>query len=1646
MEQANVNAQALLQGQRAATLIQVQETVVAMQALEAGSDEHVAAMAALENLQADLTILNNTIAGINAAAAAALEEQGDPPAAGEQGQGIVPEQHGQVGHVQRPGRIPSEAMPRFAADDAEADAESFLLQIEEVFEAYHTPEAQRAVTFKTALDPVTAHWLRTAHQQATYEELVVAFRGRFTGVKFELVRQAEYERLPHRGTGESVDAFNMRFCRAAQRAHCNLVDRSQFNKYLLLLDAETSNEIRRVHRMQPFQSTIAAMDEASSFDAFVLAQMQARPTKRPTGAPVQPKTGGGTCKIHGPGHADKDCRVQRQAAALQKQDTPKPAPTTGQTIRRCFTCGDPGHVQRNCPSIKKEDAIPALAVVLEQGLDDDYWPDENDDDSESDPALMMISVAIDDTANDCAIEQNKLIDELDLCMTPVTDYELPIYYHDEQLVDDDHDQELLKMVDEASKQLLREANQDATPQAAMPTSSPSGVEEPAAIYDVRGLSPTMERTGLVTESKTPISSVDSSTDDECREESKTPHTRRAAEPLLKVASPSILEHPLISNRHDLPEGIEVPYGTPNAITIGVIEREEISDGKHRRKADRKLIAPHRLLRARVQVEGKTLNGIIDCGSEVVVLTPTAAEALGVEDTGRPCPPVRLGDNQEPQRPTFVGREVTIKYGKRSSTVSPVVMTLPHKAEILLGLPCLADIGVTVTGLLPPHLEILEESEFDDARSDWMSILKDHAERVKADTIDEVAFDLATEWPEIQELLNKNAALPEGNLVKLDYAEIIIPTTKPEGIYVKPYPVALKYESLVTKQVAQWRDTGIIQRRITPSPFNFPLLAVLQRNKVRTATDFRALNVTIPGAIDRQEIPRIHDVLRAIGSDTYFVSLDLKAGYTQLPVHPDHRHRLAFHWQGVQYNFVGCPFGLSWITSRFQRIMTTLLADIEGVEIYVDDVCIHAPSMELLRDRTRAVMERLNGAPFKLNLEKCEFGVRNAHLLGHRVGLGGLRPDERLVQSIIDAPVPVEAEQVTSWISLVNYFRHLLPNLAEVARPLDVLRQQRGSITLSDDQLQAFRKVKELIQSAPPIVAFDANYPLVLAVDASNTAIGYVLMNDNPDDDTPRPIKFGSRALTKTEMNWSVTRKELLAIVWAVIQCDYYLQGTHFNVLSDHRSLSYAFQARHYNQQVYRAIVTLADYNFDITFIPGEHNRIADALSRLYGSSSNRFPTDGLDMTIATVTTSTTGPSGYMRNRSADEMIVPDVAMRTALLDELHGKLHMAAKAMVATIRDRGYAWDGMTSDAAERVRSCLVCAMHQIAREGFHPSTSIDAAFPGEHFAMDLLTPLPMSSDGFNTCLVVVDIATRFCFLRPLSGKSAKLVQTELERIFADFAPPARISSDSGGEFYSLDLAQFFDKHGTRRIRSTPYHKEGNSVAERMIRTIQAPLKRAMSDNKDWATLLPEVQLATNLRPSRRTGSAPFTLFFARPAPRVDRFMAEPMSGQMLQERIEFNEAAIQPGTRLAIDLYNAAQEAATDEAHWIPTEQLAVGDKVMVNDSRLLSKWRARRHGPFRIARTTGKSYVLEDRNGNNLIKRYTRGQLIKTAVAMPPASEDPDVYTVDAIIDHRKGAAPDSFEYLTTWEGYPAAEATWTPANDFGEGDAIKNYWARV
>lgn len=48
---------------------------------------------------------------------------------------------------------------------------------------------------------------------------------------------------------------------------------------------------------------------------------------------------------------------------------------------------------------------------------------------------------------------------------------------------------------------------------------------------------------------------------------------------------------------------------------------------------------------------------------------------------------------------------------------------------------------------------------------------------------------------------------------------------------------------------------------------------------------------------------------------------------------------------------------------------------------------------------------------------------------------------------------------------------------------------------------------------------------------------------------------------------------------------------------------------------------------------------------------------------------------------------------------------------------------------------------------------TIQASMPWDHLAIDLGTPLPMHTDGFDTLLVIVDVMTKFCILKCLKGK-----------------------------------------------------------------------------------------------------------------------------------------------------------------------------------------------------------------------------------------------------------------------------------------------------
>ena len=130
----------------------------------------------------------------------------------------------------------------------------------------------------------------------------------------------------------------------------------------------------------------------------------------------------------------------------------------------------------------------------------------------------------------------------------------------------------------------------------------------------------------------------------------------------------------------------------------------------------------------------------------------------------------------------------------------------------------------------------------------------------------------------------------------------------------------------------------------------------------------------------------------------------------------------------------------------------------------------------------------------------------------------------------------------------------------------------------------------------------------LQTDASNFGIGAVLLQQD-DSDSWRPIAYISRALTKSEQNYSTTEKEFLAVVWSFQKFHPYLHGTMVQVETDHQPLISLIQKTHPPGRLLRWALALQEYKFTMIYRRGQSNVVADALSRIEYQAAQVSATD-----------------------------------------------------------------------------------------------------------------------------------------------------------------------------------------------------------------------------------------------------------------------------------------------------------------------------------------------------------------------------------------------------------------------------------------------------
>lgn len=166
--------------------------------------------------------------------------------------------------------------------------------------------------------------------------------------------------------------------------------------------------------------------------------------------------------------------------------------------------------------------------------------------------------------------------------------------------------------------------------------------------------------------------------------------------------------------------------------------------------------------------------------------------------------------------------------------------------------------------------------------------------------------------------------------------------------------------------------------------------------------------------------------------------------------------------------------------------------------YIDDIVICTPTFELHLAVLRELFHRLKGANFTINFEKCKFCRHSLEFLGFVVNANGLRTDPSKVQSILYYPFPKNTSQIRRLIGLIGYYRRFLKDFASVYSPIsDLLKGSKTgqSIVWTDEENDAFLKIRKWLSSAPILASPDFSKEFCVACDASGNGVGAVLFQE-----------------------------------------------------------------------------------------------------------------------------------------------------------------------------------------------------------------------------------------------------------------------------------------------------------------------------------------------------------------------------------------------------------------------------------------------------------------------------------------------------------------------------------------------------------------------
>jgi hypothetical protein len=356
--------------------------------------------------------------------------------------------------------------------------------------------------------------------------------------------------------------------------------------------------------------------------------------------------------------------------------------------------------------------------------------------------------------------------------------------------------------------------------------------------------------------------------------------------------------------------------------------------------------------------------------------------------------------------------------------------------------------------------------------------------------------------------------------------------------------------------------------ISDSEWVSPLVIVPKKNgKWRVCVDYRALNKATQK--DHFPLPFIDQVLDNLSGKKFFSFLDGFSGYNQIKIAPQDQDKTTFTSPWGTFSYRVLPFGLCNAPTTFQRAVLGIFFDIlnDSMEIFMDDFTPYGVSFQEALENLEKVLKRCIQAQLSLSTEKCHMMMTEGIVLGHFISSQGIQVDPSKIQVIKDIPTPKTQTEVRSFLGHAGYYRIFIKNFSKIASPLFVLLMKNVEFNWTNFCQEAFSTLKHQLSTTPILRGPNWTLPFHISSDASDTAIGAVLGQE--EYHLPYAIYFISKNMSPAELNYIVTEKEFLEVIYAINNFRHYITGYSTFVHTDHSAIKYLMNKPITNARVTR---------------------------------------------------------------------------------------------------------------------------------------------------------------------------------------------------------------------------------------------------------------------------------------------------------------------------------------------------------------------------------------------------------------------------------------------------------------------------------------------